>query len=387
MENEHRRWMIGSFEFDAQSQFLRQGRKERYLHPNEAKLLLLFIEKIENPGSAPHNDGDLIFRIWGPNGKGYSLYKSIQKLRDAFGGGREEYIARHPFRLVKIPKRMSSRFPGKNESVSTDHLQIPQARVKIWRVPVPLNRHLSGRDQTVKQIHKFLTRDREHIVVLHGLGGVGKTQIAVKYCLDYEDEYDVISFVAANDAELLRLEIRELHKKLSNSNIVTKPEQPAKDEIIDFFEMLKSINSWLLVFDDAAQLTVLAQYLPQKLTGHIIITSRSPNWRAIAKAIKVDPLQQTEAATFLMKRTSDMDRTSARLLARRLAGLHWPSIRLPDILSNPAFLCAVIFIFLIDITTRFSEWGVRPPITLIRLQRPGALVSKKFKKHRQQPRT
>ena len=62
-------------------------------------------------------------------------------------------------------------------------------------------------------------------------------------------------------------------------------------------------------------------YIPRGGMGHIIITSRNPNWAGVAKSLSVKALPMAEAIEFLLKRTGSQDEATAKILAETLGWL------------------------------------------------------------------
>ena len=100
------RWKIGNFEFDTVTR--RLGNSSAKLSQSEAKLLEFLIREYDRgygPGGCTSYNEKIIRGVW-PEGKGSedSLYTSIKRIRDAFGGELEDYVAKSPYRLVVKPE-------------------------------------------------------------------------------------------------------------------------------------------------------------------------------------------------------------------------------------------------------------------------------------------
>jgi tetratricopeptide (TPR) repeat protein len=76
-----------------------------------------------------------------------------------------------------------------------------------------------------------------------------------------------------------------------------------------------------LIFDNAVDAPSVSDYIPHSHAGHIIVTSRNPNWRGIADVLSVNPLPMDEAIRFLLKRTDQQDEATAKRLAEALGCL------------------------------------------------------------------
>ena len=80
-------------------------------------------------------------------------------------------------------------------------------------------------------------------------------------------------------------------------------------------------SNWLLIFDNAKEPKDIEQYFPREGTGHIIITSRNPNWRSVAGVLPIEVFKRSESVDFLIKRTDQDSQESADKLADALGDL------------------------------------------------------------------
>jgi tetratricopeptide (TPR) repeat protein len=86
-------------------------------------------------------------------------------------------------------------------------------------------------------------------------------------------------------------------------------------------DWLNHNGGWLLIFDNAARKEDLRDWLPQNRAGHVVITSRDPNWGGVAKPLEVEVLTREDAVKFLLQRTGQDDEAAARKLAEALGDL------------------------------------------------------------------
>ena len=84
---------------------------------------------------------------------------------------------------------------------------------------------------------------------------------------------------------------------------------------------LRQNRGWLLIFDNAEDVKSIHNCMPRGGMGHIIITSRNPNWAGVAKSLSVKALPMAEAIEFLVKRTGSQDEATAKALAEKLGCL------------------------------------------------------------------
>jgi hypothetical protein len=87
------------------------------------------------------------------------------------------------------------------------------------------------------------------------------------------------------------------------------------------FELLRSRDRWLLIYDNAERPDQLTGLLPEGGGGHLLVTSRWSAWGAQAEPLRVDVLHRDEAITFLGHRIGSDDQTALGRLADALGDL------------------------------------------------------------------
>ena len=94
------------------------------------------------------------------------------------------------------------------------------------------------------------------------------------------------------------------------------------EELIDAVKQWFENNAgWVLIFDNAQNPHDLTRYLPKIGSGHVIVTSRNPNWESLAKPLEVLVFDRPESVKFLLKRTEHRDEKAAEALADALGDL------------------------------------------------------------------
>ena len=156
------------------------------------------------------------------------------------------------------------------------------------------------------------------LTALHGMGGVGKTQLSLEYAYRYAKEYSAVLWVPSEEPAALASAYAGLAGKLC------LPEQEESDQSLAIqavLHWLESNRGWLLVFDNAPGPEDLGDYRPQRGSGHVVITSRNPNWRSVASPLEVEMFRREESVDFLVRRSGDPDREAAVELAEALGDL------------------------------------------------------------------
>ena len=186
---------------------------------------------------------------------------------------------------------------------------------KVWNAPAR-NPYFTGRDDTLVQLHDRL-RSGETLVVqaLHGLGGVGKTQLAIEYAHRHAADYDLVWWIDAEQPVLIPGQLVRLADRLG---------LPTSGDTLDIVQRvlveLSRRPRWLLIFDNAEHPDHIAAYRPAG-AGQVIVTSRYPGWGAMGGRVEVDVLTRSETVALLRGRTPEMTAATAQELAAELGDL------------------------------------------------------------------
>ena len=178
---------------------------------------------------------------------------------------------------------------------------------------------LAGREELLAQLDTILSGGESgklRTVVLCGLGGVGKTTVAVEYAYRHLAEVGVAWQFAAEDPTVLTAEFAELAGQLGARDLFD-----IRGPVASVHAVLAAYPAkWLLVFDNVHDLSAVEAFLPPAGDGRILITSQRSHWLP-GQSLNVPVLDQEAAANFLVNRTGDLDKQSAGDLAVELGGL------------------------------------------------------------------
>ena len=174
---------------------------------------------------------------------------------------------------------------------------------------------LAGRDALLAELDARLAADggSPRVAVLYGLGGAGKTSVAVEYAHRHLAEVGVCWQFAAEDPAVLAAEFGVLAAQLGA--------REARDPVASVHGVLARMNAgWLVVFDNAPDRASVAPFVPPAGPGRVLVTTQNQIWPP-GQALDVPVLDPVVAAGFLVSRTGDPDRVAAGELAGLLGGL------------------------------------------------------------------
>jgi len=235
-------------------------------------------------------------------------------------------------------------FPGSLRMRAGDRQPpFPGTGPAISNLP-PRNPHFAGRSELLAALHARLAAGgAAALVAAHGLGGVGKTQLALEYAHRHAHEYELIWWVAADATSPIVTGVGELAARLG-----LRVEADLEATEAKVVEALGRRGGWLLVFDNAEDPRMIGRFAPTGSGGRVLVTSRNPAFGHLGVRVEVKVMPVGEAAGFLVARTGDIDQASAVELAHELGGL-------PLALAQAAGYCEQTNLDLADYLARYRS--------------------------------
>jgi tetratricopeptide (TPR) repeat protein len=209
-------------------------------------------------------------------------------------------------------------FPGAAATTGTVPL-FPRHGPTITNLPAR-NPNFTGREQLLETLHRELGAAANVAVTqaraIHGLGGVGKTELVLEFAHRYAADYEVVWWIPA---ELRARVVDALAALARRLDVAERAEQ---DEMVDrLFDELRRRGRWLLIYDNAQEQEWLRGLVPPGGDGHVLITSRDRTWGRVAEPLPLDVLRRAESIGLLDRRTGHRDEASAAALAELLGDL------------------------------------------------------------------
>src|SRR5260370_32378229 len=173
----------------------------------------------------------------------------------------------------------------------------------IWNVPHLRNLYFTGREQVLAHLQETLNGKKTVALTqasaISGLGGIGKTQVAVEYAYRYGSKYQTILWVNADTHKSLVSDFVTL------ASLLNLPEKDAADQrraVDAVIRWLQGHHQWLLILDNADDLEMVYDFLPARGAGHTLLTSPSQATGPNIKGIELERMEREEGTLFLLRR-------------------------------------------------------------------------------------
>jgi tetratricopeptide (TPR) repeat protein len=193
----------------------------------------------------------------------------------------------------------------------------------VWgNVPQRI-KNFTGRDEVLEQMRQAVSGQVTVVLphALQGMGGVGKTALAIEYAWRYRHEYELVWWIPADQPALVRASLAGLAEELKLPAAVGKGIEGAAAAALEALRLGQPHGRWLLIFDNADEPDEINDIIPRG-PGHVLITSRTPRWDVVATKLEVDVFDRDESIEFLTKRIpGGITHAEANELANELGDL------------------------------------------------------------------
>ncbi len=200
-------------------------------------------------------------------------------------------------------------------------LQRTRRSPAVWGNVPPRNPHFTGRRALLAELHTRLHEGTTAVLpeALHGMGGVGKSQLAVEYVYRQQADYDVIWWIPAERTAQIGSALVDLAQRLrlpvgTEANIAI----PA---VLEALRTGVPYGRWLLIFDNAEDPKAVRGFFPAGGSGRVLVTSRNMEWANVARPLEVDVFAREESIELLQRRGPELADIDASRLAEALGDL------------------------------------------------------------------
>jgi tetratricopeptide (TPR) repeat protein len=227
-------------------------------------------------------------------------------------------------------------FPGQPSTTSKPKPDFPgiTPSERPWKVPHQRNLFFTGREKVLEKLHQAIAAGKTTALAqpqaISGLGGIGKTQTAVEYAYRYRDEYTAVLWTKTETRETL------ISDFVAIAQLLDLPQKDAQEQSVIVAAVkrwLENNPNWLLILDNADDLTIAREFLPSSKKGHILLTTRARNTGALADRIEIEDMAPEEGALFLLRRAQIIakdasleaapikEQETAKAISKELGGL------------------------------------------------------------------
>ncbi len=204
------------------------------------------------------------------------------------------------------------RFPSSRD----DHHTSRDGPVRVWNVPYPRNPVFTGREEILGQLSVTLetgqTTALAQLQAISGLGGIGKTQIAIEYAYRHAHDYEVVLWARAENTEVLTSSYTAIATLLNLPGSLVNKQEITIEAVKTW---LQTHSNWLLILDNADDLDLLLPFLPSAPGGHILLTTRAQSTGKLARRLDVETLDQDIGALLLLRRAGSLSPDASLLSA------------------------------------------------------------------------
>lgn len=190
------------------------------------------------------------------------------------------------------------RFFGAIPKDLLDELQEPPHSAPLWVLPFPRNPVFTGREDLLQVLHTCLIASQA--IALTGLGGIGKTQMAIEYAYRFAQDYAAIFWLAAETPESLMTSLHQVAIRLD------LPEQQAEEQtrmVAAVQRWLATHSQWLLIWDNLENLDLPLYYLSSNPQGRHLFTTHRRALGTLAQGIELSTMTEEEGMLLLLRRS------------------------------------------------------------------------------------
>ncbi|MBL7261518.1 tetratricopeptide repeat protein [Paractinoplanes lichenicola] len=180
-----------------------------------------------------------------------------------------------------------------------------------------------GRDEELAELGRLVEAGAGVVAqsqAVHGLGGVGKSELALQYAHTHRREYPLVWWVNADSPESIESGLAELAYRLHPDARIVAQEPDAAGWAVGW---LQAHPGWLLILDNVERREDVDGLLADLADGHVVITTRRDvGWERVTDGcLRVEVLTPVAAVALLVRLSEQPDEATAAVLAGELGCL------------------------------------------------------------------
>lgn len=178
-----------------------------------------------------------------------------------------------------------------------------------------------GRDEELGRLSEIAksSHDGPSVVAITGLGGIGKTRLAMAFANQARESFPVTWVVSGADELSLIQGFASLAVELGLPEAEELELELAAQAALNW---LSDSEGWLVVIDDLAERAALSSMRPQTGNGVVVVTSRNAAWKAASdEQLELGVLSRQDSIELLKLRTGEQSEEAADALAEALGDL------------------------------------------------------------------
>jgi tetratricopeptide (TPR) repeat protein/DNA-binding XRE family transcriptional regulator len=172
-----------------------------------------------------------------------------------------------------------------------------------WFMPLPRNRFFTGREAHLQALHNHFQlpgdETQPRVQAICGVGGIGKTQIALEYAYRFRDDYAAVIWLRTQTPETLIADLRAL---MDAFDLPEKQYRLHHQIFSAVKRWLKEHSNWLLILDNVEEFALVREFLAPPCVGHVLLTTRRQGTSASWHCLNLQPWSSEEGVLFLLHR-------------------------------------------------------------------------------------
>lgn len=197
-------------------------------------------------------------------------------------------------------------------------------------MPFHRNNDFVGRQETLLALAELLLpwpegeKNGSHVAAITGMGGIGKTQLAVEFCYRYGRYFSgSVYWLNFDDAGNIPDEVANIGGERSMGLFQEKDKLTLADKVGRVQKAWQEPVPRLLIFDNCEEEQLLAEWLPVTGGCRVLVTSRRRQWSPEFKmnVVALDVLRRSESISLLQQLSPHLDEGEAAEIAEEVGYL------------------------------------------------------------------